>query len=162
MPAQPSPPDAERWVQLAVPHICERMIGFSVPQDDAVLVVSYEGMHMIRLGAPVTVDTDEEHGEYDLYDADLGVARYAGRDWDIIGLHGGRPIRARRDGERLILSTDVERIALVRGGEQVWSARYENFSGDWAAATFSPNGRFIVLGCPDDFDFRVWERTSPG
>jgi hypothetical protein len=34
---------------------------------------------------------------------------------------------------------------------------YENFSGDWAVATFSPDGRSIALGCPYDFDVVVLE-----
>src|SRR5262249_51438956 len=147
------------WRQLAIPaEICERMIGFSVPQDDMVLIVSYEGMHLIRLGLPVTVETDPEYAEYDLYDSDSGVCRYPGRQWDIIGLFPGRPILTSGDGEQLVLDTEAETLTVVRGNEEEWSSSYENFSGDWAAVTFSPDGRFIVLGCPYDFDFRVWER----
>jgi hypothetical protein len=149
------------WRQLAIPSdICERLIGFSVPQDDVVLMISYQGMHLIRLGTPVTVETDREYSEYDLYDPDSGVCRYRGREWDVIGLFPGRPILAGRDGERLVLNTEAQTVAVVPGDEEEWSFAYENFSGDWAAATFSPDGRFIVLGCPYDFDFRVWERRA--
>jgi hypothetical protein len=151
--------DAE-WVTLAVPRICERMIGFSVPQDDTVLVVSYEGMHLVRVGAPVTVERDDTHREYDLYDVDKGIARYRGREWRILGLHGGRPILDGLGDERLTLDTKAESIAILRGSEETWSTRYENLSGDWAAVTFSPDRRLIVLGCPYDLDFRVWERRS--
>ena len=151
---------AEAWQQRPVPGICERMIGFSVPQDGTVLVVSYEGMHLVRLGPPVTVETDEEHAEYDLYDPDAGVCRYRGKEWDIIGLYPGRPLLTGRDGEQLVLDAEAETVSVVRGGRAVWSSAFENFSGDWAAATFSPDGRFIVLACPYDFDFRVWERTT--
>jgi hypothetical protein len=147
------------WRQLVVPDFCERMIGFSVPQDNTVLVVSYEGMHLVRLGTPVSVETDPEYGEYDLYDPDSGVCRYRGREWEMIGLFPGRPVLTGRDGEQLMLDKEAETVSVVRGGEEVWSSTYENFSGDWAAATFSPDGRFIVLGCPYDFDFRVWERN---
>jgi hypothetical protein len=150
----------ELWRQLSVPDICERMIGFSVPQNDTVLVISYQGMHLVRLGRPITVETDEVYSEYDLYDPKVGVARYLGREWDIIGLFPGRPILAGRDGERLVLDAAGLTVALAVGGTTIWSATFENFSGDWAAATFSPDGRFIVLGCPYDFDFRVWERNT--
>jgi len=136
------------------------MIGFSVPQGDTVLVVSYEGMHLVRLGTPVTVETDPEYAEYDLYDGESGVCRYLGREWDIIGLFPGRPVLTSCDGEQLVLNTEAETLSVVHGSEEVWSSTYENFSGDWAAVTFSPDGRFIVLGCPYDFDFRVWERSS--
>jgi hypothetical protein len=146
------------WRQLAVPNICERMIGFSVPQDDTVLVVSYEGTHLVRLDSPITVETDPEYAEYDLYDPDRGFCRYRGRDWDIIGLFPGRPVLIGPNGEQLVLNTQAETVSIVHGGEEVWSSSYDNFSGDWAAVTFSPDGQFIVLGCPYDFDFRVWER----
>jgi hypothetical protein len=60
----------ETWQRIPTPDICERMIGFSVPQEDTVLVVSYEGTHLVRLGPPVTVETDNTYCEYDLYDFD--------------------------------------------------------------------------------------------
>ncbi len=151
---------AEAWRQLPVPEICERMIGFSVPQDAMVLVVSYEGMHLLRLGPPVTVETDPEYAEYDLYDPDAGVCRYQAKEWDIIGLFPGRPNLIGRDGEQLVLDVEAEAVSVVKGGQAVWSSTFKNFSGDWAAATFSPDGRFIVLGCPYCFDFRVWARAK--
>jgi hypothetical protein len=151
---------AEVWRRLPVPYICERMLGFSVPQDDTVLVVSYEGTHLVRLPPTDAVETDPEYTEYDLYDPDAGVCRYRGRAWDIIGLFPGRPLLDGRDGERLVLDAAGLTVSVVRGGVPVWSSGFENFSGDWAAATFSPGGRFIVLGCPYDFDFRVWERVA--
>ncbi len=147
------------WRQLAAPTFCERIIAVSVPQGNTVLVVSYEGMHLVQLGTPVSVETDPEYREYDLYDPDSGRCRYRGREWEMIGLFPGRPVLTGRDGEQLVLDTKAETVSVVRSGEEVWSSTYENFSGDWAAATFSPDGRFIVLGCPYDFDFRVWERS---
>jgi hypothetical protein len=134
------------------------MLGFSVPQDNTVLVVSYQGTHLVRLVPPVAVETDREFSEYDLYDPESGVCRYQGRAWDIIGLFPGRPLLDGRNGERLVLDAEGLTVSVVAGGEIVWSSGFENFSGDWAAATFSPDGRFIVLGCPYGFDFRVWER----
>jgi hypothetical protein len=148
------------WRRLAVPGICERMIGFSVPEDDSVLVVSYDGIHLVRLAEPVTVETDSEYREYDLYDPNTGVCRYRGHEWNIIGLCPGRPILTGLDGEVLVLDPVAETVSVRRNGKAVWSSNYENCSGDWAAVTFSPNGRFIVLGCPYDFDFRVWERHA--
>jgi len=159
MPAARGRKMSANWRQLLVPEICERMIGFSVPQDDTVLVVSYEGMHLIRLQTAVTVETDTEHAEYDLYDSDSGICNYKGKKWSIVGLHLGRPITNGRDGEQLVLNTVTETVSVIKNDAEVWSSEFKNFSGDWAAATFSPDGRFIVLGCPYGFDFRVWERV---
>lgn len=148
------------WQRIPTPWICERMIGFSVPQDDRVLVVSYEGTHLVRLGSPVTVETDDAYCEYDLYEPATGICRYRERDWQIIGLRPGRPILTSPQGERLELDEKRQTVAVHIGGAVVWSSSFENFSGDWAATTFSLDGRFIVLGCPYDFDFCVWERVD--
>lgn len=149
----------EAWRQLPVPEICERMIGFSVPQDDTVLVVSYQGMHLVRVGTPVTVETDFEYSEYDLYDPETGVCDYQGQVWNMIGLFPGKPQLVGQEGEQLELDTEDQTVSVIKSAKVVWSSRLKNFSGDWAAATFSPDGKFIVLGCPYDFDFRVWQRT---
>lgn len=150
----------EEWRRIPVPGICERMIGFSVPRDGTVLVVSYEGTHLLRLGPPASVETDSKCSEYDIYDPDAGVCHYMDEQWDIIGLHAGRPILTGRDGEQLVLDTEAESLSVIKNGEIAWSSNFANSSGDWAAATFSPDRRFIVLGCPYDFDFRVFERAT--
>jgi hypothetical protein len=150
----------QHWRQVEVPGICERMIGFSIPQDDKVLVVSYEGTHLLHLTNPVTVEHDDEYAEYDIYDPSTGNCLYKGKKWKIIGLYPGQPLLESLYGERLQLDALRECIAVVKGDEELWSSPFENFSGDWVAVTFSPDGRFIVLGCPYDFDFRVWERCN--
>ena len=135
------------------------MIGFSVPQGGEVLVISYEGVHLLRLTSKVTVETNDEFAEYDIYDPDSGLARYRGKEYRIIGLQGGSPLLEAPNGERLALDTESETLSVVRNGETVFSVKYENFSGDWAVATFSLDGRYIVLGCPYDFDFMILERN---
>jgi len=60
-------------------------------QDGTVLVASYEGTHLARLGPPVSVETNPEYSEYELYDPDTGVCRYLGKPWDILGLHPRPP-----------------------------------------------------------------------
>jgi hypothetical protein len=146
------------WQQVDVPAICERMIGFSIPNDGVILVVSYEGMHLVNVAAPVSVETDVEFLEYDCYNPDLGIAEYRGERWSIIGLCPGTPILTSPRAEELRLDAKGLRISLWQNGAETWSSSFKNFSGDWAAATFSPDGNLIVLGCPYDFDFRVWRR----
>jgi hypothetical protein len=145
-----------QWRQLQIPPICERMIVFSVPQNDIVLVISYEGMHLLDLTEPVTVETDEDFAEYDCYNPDVGIAEYHGQKWSIIGLYPGTPLLNSPQDEELKLDTKGLRISLWQNGTATWSSSFQNFSGDWAAATFSPDGKLLVLGCPYDFDFRVW------
>jgi hypothetical protein len=152
--------DVSRWSLLAVPPFCERLIGFSVPVGDRSLVISYEAVHVLRLGESVTVDTDREFAEYDIYDPETGIAEYAGARFTIIGLHGGKPVLTTPYGARLELDQSRQTI-LVRSRDTVeLAAHYENFSEDWAAATFSPDGLYLLLGCPYDFDFRIWRHVA--
>jgi hypothetical protein len=146
------------WHPIAVPAFCERLLGFSVPRDRTVLVISYEGVHMLRLGESIGVSTDHRFVEYDVYDPETGIAEYDGARWDIIGLHKGRPIHSSPQGDQLVLSESTSSLQVVGGSSSSFTTTFENFSGDWAAATFSPDGEFVVLGCPYDFDFRVWRR----
>ena len=150
----------EPWRRIPVPSLCERMIGFSVPQGETVLVLSQEGRHLVSLNSPVTVETNHSCGEYDHYNPVTGICRYMEKTWQIIGLHPGHPILGSPQGEWLELDETAETVSVFLGTKEIWSASFENFSGDWAAATFSPDGRFIVLGCPYDFDFRVWQRVA--
>jgi hypothetical protein len=136
------------------------MIGFSVPQADEVLVMSYEGTHLLTLGDEISVVTDEDFIEYDIYDPETGVAEYRGKKYQIIGLQGGSPLLDGKDRERLVLDEDAETLAVTQRDKVVFSTRYSNFSGDWAAATFSPDSRYIVLGCPYDFDFMAFKRSG--
>lgn len=149
-----------KWKKRRVPPFCERMIGFSIPQGEEVLIISYEGMHILQLGGEITLQTDERFAEYDLYDPNSGVACYQEKNYQIIGLHGGTPLIESQAGERLVLNTDSETLSIVRNQQTEYLMKYDNFSGDWAAATFSTDGKYVVLGSPYDFDFVVLEREE--
>ena len=148
------------WHRRNTPPICERLIGFSVPKDDRILVVSYEGVHIIHLGPQIRIDTDNTFKEYDIYNPDSSFAQYDGQLYSVLGLHGGHPLHESPQEESLFVDTESKRLSVLRNGETVYTTKYENFSGDWVAATFSPDGDFIVLGCPYDFDFIILERTQ--
>ena len=46
------------WKEVKMPPICERQIGFSIPEDNQFLVVSYEGTHLVTLGDEISVEHD--------------------------------------------------------------------------------------------------------
>lgn len=148
-----------QWKQLTVPPICERLIGFSVPVNNKILVISYEGTHLINLNNNITVKHDYNFCEYDIYDPESGLAYYQEQEYKILGLHGGKPITTNLYGETLELNFNSETIAIHKQEKIIYSVKYTNFSGDWAVATFSGDGKYIILGCPYDFDFVVWQRN---
>lgn len=148
------------WERLKTPGICERLIAFSpVVGNKEMLVVSYEGMHLVNLRTGA-VETNPRLREYAAYDSDAGVATFRNREFPMVGLHGGPARLASAAGEVLSLDAATMTVSVRKGGVLVFSAGYTNFSGDWAQATFSADDRFITVGSPYDFDLFVWERYS--
>lgn len=153
------------WHQLVVPDFCERMIGFSIPNERELLLVTYDGLKIMHLTKPISIrDVREPHPYYEhcephfVYNHQTKCVEAEGKIWQMLGLHPGEPLMTRPNGDQLQLNERDLTISVTRGGKPIWLSSYENFSGDWVAATFSPDDWYIVLGCPYDFDFRVWER----
>src|SRR5215207_7729944 len=106
------------WRRIPVKGFCERATGFSVPQDDVVLVIS-ESVNVMHLGDEITVYEDEDFFTDEIYDWETGVARHRGKEYQIIGRDGGRPLLDGPNGERLVLDTDAMTLSVVRRGEVV-------------------------------------------
>jgi hypothetical protein len=149
---------SSEWLPLKVPPMCERLLGFSIPQHGSILVIGYDCTCLLHLGLSPTVERDDTISEYDVYDPDIGIAEFRDRSWRILGLHNGSPLLQAPQGESLRIVDHVLEV----GKQNRISLRVpiKNFSGDWEVATFSPDGHYIALGCPCDFDFRVWRRAG--
>src|SRR5688500_9253836 len=131
------------WQSLDVPPVFERQVAFCVPSGGRIVAMSYEGLHDIRLGPPVSAATDPSHTEdYGIYDVDRLTLRVDGRTYPALGLHGGRPCATTRDG--LSVHVDPERnIAEARdaGGRVVIRSDHNSYPPGWLVATFSDDGR---------------------
>jgi len=147
-----------KWSKIELPHICERLIAFSIPAEGEFLIVSYEGTHLVQLTPKVRVETDPNLPEYAAYDPDAAIARFRGHNYPMIGLHGGNPIIQNDKNEQLVLDASREQLSFLKNGSLVWKMGYKNFSGDWVMATFSKDDYHIVLGCPYGFDLVVLQR----
>ena len=124
------------------------------------LVAAYGSMHLIDLAEPTSVLLNPAGDEYESFDGAADTCRYAGEVWQMLGLYGGEPVLTSPTGEWLELDAAELTLSVYVGNKAVWSAPFESFSGDWAAATVSPDGRYIVVGCPCDVDLRAWRRAS--
>jgi hypothetical protein len=145
------------WKPVILPYIFERMIGFAVT-NERVVIVSYEGIHSINLVSPtheVIHDSDHpEGGEF--YNHAQNILTYQNLDYSLYGLHGGNPKNAGRFGERLVLNQQEELLIFNAANEELFKFKYQDLSGDWAFATFTPDDKFVVLGLP--YDIYVFER----
>jgi hypothetical protein len=147
------------WEQVRLPYVCERLIAFSIPEGGEFLVLSYEGLHRIRLAPEVSVWTDPAHAEdYDIYDTECGVLSYGGRRHWMLGFHGGEPVGDLPGGERLELDPGAGRLSVTdRAGRPLAEVGDFDLSEDWACATFSIDGNYIVVGTPNEL--RVYRRA---
>ena len=139
------------WRPIPLPYVCERVIGYSIPRGDEFWVMSYEGLHRIVLAPAVSVWTDRSHAEdYDIYDTDRGLIEYEGMQLWMLGLHGGDPVGNLPSGERLEW---FEKEGLLRVTENEGRALADvgpfAVDDDWAYATFSVDGRYVVTATPD-------------
>ena len=148
------------WTPKEVPRFHERLVAFSVPSENRqVLLLCYNELKIMDLSDPPSVRTLPVSYGYDPFSflPESSILNFMDQQWHLIGLEPGAPIVSRPNGQKLIVDEPRLEISVVDGNGPVWSDNYENFSDDWVAATFSPDYRYIVLGCPYDFDFRVWE-----
>ena len=148
------------WQAVDLPPVFERQIAFCVPPAERIVAMSYEGLHDIRLGPPVSAATDASHAEdYQIYDAGRLTLQVDGRTYPALGLHGGRPFPTTRDG--LSVHVDPERnIAEARDadGRVVIRSDHNSYPPGWLVATFSEDGRLFVVGTPDG----LWCWHRPG
>ena len=139
-----------RWVQVKLPHIFERMLGFSLPVNGNIAIISYEGIHVVNVEGAVTARHDRTKPEGgDLYDDKRGVLNYNGVEYNILGVYGGKGILESETGEKLHLDLTRGRFVVSEEiGNTTISYSFKDMSGDWAKLTFSEDSRYILLGMP--------------
>lgn len=149
------------WKKIELPgYFFERMIGFSLPLDDKVIVISYSAIHVVDLHKPDQILDDSRYrGGGDLYDKRTQTLAYNSKTFTILGLYGGQPLLENDQGEYLLLDPEGERLE-VRDSKGVVSLGFdfEDLSGDWAYATFSIDYRYILLGLP--YDIYIFRRDE--
>jgi hypothetical protein len=140
------------WQELDIPGIrsFERMLGFSLPVDNRVAIVAYEGIYVVHLLDPSEVEFDDGHPEGgDVYDWGHQVLKYRSGHFEMLGLYGGEPLLMSESHERLVLNLEDETLSVQDSdGKTAFEFRFRDLSGDWGYATFSRDFRYILLGMP--------------
>ena len=136
------------WTEVGLPYIFERMMNFSIPIDDEILIESYDGMHLLRLlPAPAVTNYPEEHSE-------AGWEKF-----EMLGLDGGEAaILVNGLEHRLSLDLNRQVLTVVAAdGAIVQSIEFSDLSGDWGFATYSVDGKWLVIGVPYDLYVFRWQ-----
>lgn len=149
-----------REVDLRGIYLGERIIRFSVPVERRIAIISYEGVSVLAVNAPsatLVVDISQPEGG-DCYDRSQQVLTYGIKAFPIVGLFGGIPILRNDYGEEAFLGTTEDVLQVRDAGQNIVLAfEFEDLSGDWRYATFSPDGTVLVLGMP--YDLHVFHRV---
>jgi hypothetical protein len=143
----------------------ERLVGFSIPVYDSVVVISYDEVQLlkIRLGYILQIENVQidRNGIFPFNicsekkkSIDINGVRY-----DMLGIFGGNPVvsSAKQD----ILSIDPHNQRLIARdvlGQEILSFPYNDLSGDWQLATFSADSKYIILGMP--YELHIWHQDS--
>jgi hypothetical protein len=151
----------DMWNQLKLPYFFERMIAFTIPVENTVIVLSYDGLHKICLFPDIEIATDTEQAEnYAIYDENKKTLIYDNRTYDALGLYGGNPILQDFQGNSLAIRREREQLDIIdTNGICFQSIPYSDLSGDWAFASFSFDSNFIILGLP--CDLYLFKRSNP-
>ena len=75
------------WKRVDVPeHIFERMLGFSIPLDHEVVIISYDNIAMLDLTAPANIQFDDAYPEGgEIYNRSHQTFTYRGKSFQILG-----------------------------------------------------------------------------
>ena len=142
------------WEAVRLPkYISERFIGFSLPLDNEIALISYEAIHIVDISSGEIVVNDNsvpEGGE--LFDKSKNILSYIDKTYTIYGLFGGEPILHSPKGEELLMDNEELIIKVQeKTGQISFQFHYEDLSGDWCFGTFSKDGKYVLLGLPYDF-----------
>ncbi len=155
------------FTEIKIPAFGGRIIGFSVPEDGVCWAMSTKGLHKVELGFSAKVQTDPAHAEnYEIFDTDANILDYKGKRSRMLGENGGEPLLASPNKHQLkrgpkgtvsALGDSWESFDIVGAdGKPMQQLRFLDTSGDWCYGTFSTDGRFVVVGVPNQLYAYYW------
>jgi hypothetical protein len=150
------------WTEMELPIIGDRIVAFSFPEEDALLVLTESGLHELLL-SPVPrlrhLLSSEEF--YDSFDIDSAVLTYSGRRQVMHGDTGGEiPIGDHPNGDRLEVNTERELLLITdQDGRPRQSIDDFRISSGWAFAGFSEDDGYLTIGHPHRL--RVFRLSEP-
>lgn len=147
------------WEKLKLPFFCERMYAFSIPQQDTLWVIDYDQLFHVTLIPEISISTALQGAEElnKVFDDDRSILVIDGKIYPMLGLYGGVPILSNQFGDQLSLQPCQDRLVVLNNERQVKQViEFSDLSGDWRWATFSSDGRYLLIGVPYDLYVYQW------
>jgi len=128
-----------------------------LPVDGEIAIISYEGVHVLTLAHPEKIVHFPELSEGgDVYDWKQQSLKFEGRNFSILGLHGGTPRLTTNTGDRLAFDKGDKFSVYDAKSTEVFSHTFTDMSGDWRVVTFTSDGTYILFGLP--YELEIFER----
>lgn len=148
------------WESLKLPFFFERMLAFSIPQQNMFWVMTHDKLFQVTLVPEVQILTilsgSEELDE--VFDEDRSVLKIDRRIYPALGLYGGVPILINELGDQLSLEPCQGRLLVLDSDYQVKQIiNFSDLSEDWRWATFSADGSYLLIGVPDALFIYQWQ-----
>lgn len=126
-------------LELSIPS--ERLIGFTIPRDGHFHVCDHDEVWVVEIGPPLKVE-----------ETDILPYNFASESNDFIGWGSDRTHPILSHGDKAIgYDFDPKKDDLTlrySNGDETHEIEFATFSGDWFTASFSRDGRYIVLAEP--------------
>ena len=138
------------WKRLALPFICERIIAFSIPENNQILVMSWDELLCVTLAPEICVSTVKKGEEiFDIFDENRSILTLNEDIHPMLGLYGGVPILRNFKGDMLSLEPQEERLVVLSKSYEIKQIiEFWDESGDWRWATFSVDNCYLIIGVP--------------
>lgn len=99
--------------KIKLPYIFERQIAFSIPQENILLVFSYEGIHKINLES-LLIETDKNNCEnYSIFNTDKNELNYENEIHQMLGVYGGSPVFFDSYRNEIKLIPDINQLRIL-------------------------------------------------
>ncbi len=130
----------------------ERCSGFTVPENGQFYVVSFDCLVYYQLNNEIIKGKEiEQSWDIDLKGKDSSILLEE-KKIPFIGVWGGSPIHKREGIGELHLKNSA--VSLTNESGEIYTWKFENFSGDWEQITFDRYSDAFLFGAPYDLDFR--------
>ena len=146
------------WQHIEHGYIFERMIGFSLPINGEIAVISYERVHIVPLDNPDGAIHHHELAEGgETYDWKHQQFKLDDRNFLVLGLYGGSPRLSSNKGESLAFGEGDNFSIRDSSGREIFSHAFDDMSGDWRVVTFTQDDKHVLLGLP--YNLEIFKRV---
>jgi hypothetical protein len=140
-----------KMLKLSMPPESDRIIGFTIPRGNSFYICDHDEVWSVDIGQPLRVAvTDNEPYKFVEQSKDFVGLVFS-------GLSANAPLHKVGESEITYAFDPKSDFVIVnyKVASQRGELKFRTTSGDWFAASFSDDGRYLVLAEP--YDIAIYE-----